>query len=384
MNQVFVIGGVRTPIGKTGGILSTFLPEQLAAFVLNAVINKFSLPASAVEHVILGNVWGPGGNMARVSILEAGWPYSIPGTTIDFQCGSGLSAISIAADQIAAGQADLVIAGGVESDSMAPARQFNPRDPRFHNQGFYERAPFSTLAIGDPEMGEGAEYLANVMDISREEMDKLALESHRKAYETQTEGYLKDIILPVDVNGKMVDKDESIRPGMNLKLLQRMPPAFVKEGRVTAGNACLKHDGAAVVLLASDRTIARFKLKPEAVILNYAMSGCDPNVFPLGPVFSTKKLLQKLALNLSKVDAFEINEAFAVKVLACCLKLGICLDKTNILGGALAYGHPYGASGAIILLHLLRALRKINGSLGIAAIGAAGGQGASVLIERCS
>lgn len=383
MDKVFIVGGERTPVGKTGGMLNVFLPEQLAGLVLNGVIDKFGISPGEVDHVILGNVWGPGGNIARVSVLEAGWPYEIPGTTIDFQCGSGLSAVTIGANQIAAGQADLVIAGGVESSSMAPVRKFNVRDPRFRGEGFYERAPFSIPLVGDPEMGQGAENLAGLMAISREEMDRLALESHRRASRTQNEGLLRDIILPVNVNGKMVSNDECIRPRMNMRLLERMPAAFVQGGKVTAGNACLKHDGAAAVLLASGRAINKFNLKPEAVILHQAISGCDPNVFPLGPVLSVKKALEKANKKLDEIDAFEINEAFAVKVLACCQKLSISLDKTNILGGALAYGHPYGASGAIILLHLLRALRKINGRLGIAAIGAAGGQGVAVLVERC-
>jgi acetyl-CoA C-acetyltransferase len=385
MNKIFLIGGTRTPIGKTGGILKNFLPEQLAALVMNNAVNKFGISPGEINLVLLGNAIGPGGNIARVSILEAGWPYHVSGITVDFQCGSGLSAISIAAGQIAAGQADLIIAGGVESTSMAPRRQFSPKDPRFQGEGvFYERAPFSTADVGDPEMGEAAESLAGLKNISREEMDRLALESHRRASCTQNEGLLRDIITPIDVNGKTIHDDECIRPSMNLELLERMPPAFINGGRVTAGNACLKHDGAAVLLLASEKAVKKYNLNPEAVILNTAINGCNPNVFPLGPVSSINKLMQNADLVLEDIDAFEINEAFAVKVLACSKELGISLDKTNILGGALAYGHPYGASGAIILLHLLKALKKINGRLGVASIGVAGGQGLSVLIERCS
>lgn len=383
MNNVYVIGGARTPIGKTGGILKDFLPEQLAALVLNATIQKFALPVSEIDHVIMGNACGPGGNIARVSLLAAGWPYDIPGTTIDFQCGSGLGAITIAIDQIAAGQADLILAGGTESTSMAPRRQFNLNDPRFKGDGFFKRAPFSTPAIGDPEMCQGAENLARLMDIARKDMDRFALESHQRAYRTQIEGILKEIILPVHVGGKVIYHDESIRPEINLKLLERMPPVVFRGGMITAGNACLTHDGAAVVLLASEKAVARFDLKPEAVMLNHAYSGCDPNVFPLGPVSSIKKLAAKSAMIPDDADAVEINEAFAVKVLTCCRELNLALEKTNILGGALAYGHPYGASGAVILLHLIKALKKINGRRGIATLGAAGGQGIAVLVERC-
>lgn len=385
MNKVFLIGGTRTPIGKTGGILKNFLPEQLAAPVMNDVIKRFGISPAEIDLVFLGNAVGPGGNIARVSILEAGWPYHISGVTVDFQCGSGLSAVSIAAGQIAAGQADLIIAGGVESTSMAPRRQFNPKDPRFQGEGvFYEKAPFSTSSAGDPEMGVAAENLAAQMKISRGEMDRLALESHRRACCTQKQGLLRDIITPIDVNGKTIYHDECIRPSMNLELLERMPPVFIKGGKVTAGNACLKHDGAAVLLLASEKAVRKYNLNPEAIVLNTAVNGCNPNVFPLGPVSSVNKLMQNSGFNLADIDAFEINEAFAVKVLVCSRELGISLDKTNILGGALAYGHPYGASGAVILLHLLRALKKINGRLGVASIGVAGGQGLAVLIERCN
>lgn len=383
MNKVYIIGGTRTPVGRIGGVLKGFLPEQLAALVLNEIIRKFALSPGEIDHVILGNAWGPGGNIARVSILEARWPYNIPGTTVDFQCGSGLSAISIAASQIMAGQAEMVIAGGLESTSMAPRKQFNTRDPRFQGTGFYERAPFSTPDAGDPEIGQAAENLAELLDISRAEMDRLALESHKRAYQAQNEGLLNDIILQLNSHGKIVCHDECIRPGIKPELLERMPSAFVKGGRITAGNACLKHDGAAVVLVASESVVRKYNLNPEAVILNCVSSGCDPNLFPLGPVPAIRTLLQKTKFKTEDIDAVEINEAFAVKVLACCRELGISHDKTNILGGALAYGHPYGASGAIILLHLIRALRKVNGRMGIAAIGAAGGQGVSVLIERC-
>ena len=384
MNKVFLIGGTRTPIGKTGGILKNFLPEQLAALVMNNVIKKFDISPGEIDLVLLGNATGPGGNIARVAILEAGWPYHVSGITVDFQCGSGLSAVSIATGQIAAGQADLIIAGGVESTSMAPRRQFNPKDPRFQGEDvFYEKAPFSTTNVGDPEMGAAAENLAGLKNIARADMDRLALESHKRAYSAQNQGLLRDIITPVDVNGKTIYHDECIRPRMSLELLERMPPAFIKGGQVTAGNACLKHDGAAVCLLASEKTVQKYNLNPEAVVLHTAITGCNPNLFPLGPVSSISKLMQNAGFDLEDIDAFEINEAFAVKVLACAKELGISLDKTNILGGALAYGHPYGASGAIILLHLLKALHKVNGRLGTASIGVVGGQGLSVLIERC-
>ena len=384
MNQAYLIGGIRTPIGKTGGFLKDVLPEQLASLVLNEMLAKYKLSPGDIGQVILGNAVGPGGNIARVSVLEAGWPVNIPAITVDSQCGSGLSAIHLAVSQIMAGQEDIILAGGVESTSLAPRRQFNPHDPRFQGDHvFYERAPFSPPAVGDPDVGVAAEWLAGQMDISRQEMDLFACESHKRAFQIQEQGYLKDIMIPVKMRGDMIIADECIRGRMNLKLLERMPAAFVAGGRITAGNTCLKHDGAAVVLVASRSAVHHYQLKPQAVIKGTASCGCDPNTFPLAPVYSIRKLLKNTSLTLSAIDAMEINEAFAVKILACCRQLGFSPDKTNILGGALAYGHPYGASGAIILLHLLKALQKVEGRFGIAAIGAVGGMGVSTLIERC-
>lgn len=384
MSKAYLIGGMRTPIGKTGGYLKDLLPEHLAGVVLNEVVLKYGLSPNVIDQVILGNAVGPGGNIARVSVLEAGWPYDIPAITVDSQCGSGLSAVSFAVSQIIAGQADLIIAGGVESTSMAPRRQFNHNDLRFQGENaYYERAPFSTPSIGDPDTGETAENLAEKMSISRKEMDALALESHKRASRVQEQGYLQDIIAPIKVLDKIVDSDECIRKNITLKLLERMKPVFRAGGKITAGNTCLKHDGAAAVLIASPVAVQKYNLQPQGIIRGTASCGCDPNLFPLGPVPTIQKLLLKSGLQLNEIDVMEINEAFAVKILACCQQLNFSLDKTNILGGALAYGHPYGASGAIILLHLLKALQHVDGRFGIVAIGAVGGMGMATLIERC-
>ena len=384
MSQVYLIGGRRTPIGKTGGFLKELLPEQLASVVLNELIAQYKVSPKDIDQVILGNAVGPGGNIARVCALEAGWPYNIPALTVDSQCGSGLSAVQAGANQIIAGQADLVIAGGVESTSMAPRRQFNQADPRFQGETvYYERAPFSTPSVGDPDIGEAAEKLAAILNISRKEMDILALESHRRASAAHEKGLLKDIISPVAVADRMIDSDECIRKGMSLKLLERMKPVFVDGGTITAGNTCLTHDGAAVILLASEHAVQKYNLRPQALVKGTVSAGCDPNFFPLSPVSAIEKLVAQSGLQLKEIDALEMNEAFAVKILACCKKLNFNLDKTNILGGALAYGHPYGASGAVILLHLLTALQQVNGRFGIASIGAVGGMGIATLIERC-
>jgi len=384
MSIPYLIGGMRTPIGKTNGYLKDVLPEQLGAAVLDEVVTQYKLSPRVIDQVILGNAVGPGGNIARVSVLAAGWPYSTPAITVDGQCGSGLSAVSFAVSQIMSGEADLIIAGGVESTSLAPRRQFNCNDPRFQGDDvYYDRAPFSTPAIGDPEIGEAAEHLAKQMNISRQEMDALALESHRRAAKVQEQGYFKNIMTSIEVAGKVIVSDECIRANITLRLLERMKPVFIDGGQITAGNTCLKHDGAAVILIASQKAVEQYNLKPQAIIRGTTSCGCDPNCFPLAPVGAIEKLLTKSQLTLKDIDALEINEAFAVKILACCRELDFSLDKTNILGGALAYGHPYGASGAIILLHLLKALQQVEGRFGVASIGAVGGMGMATLIERC-
>ncbi len=384
MKTVYLVDGLRTPIGKTGGMLKKYLPEMLGAKVLNGLLERNKIEADQIDQVILGNAVGPGGNLSRVTLLEAGWPFSIPGITIDYQCGSGMSSVLLGCSQILSGQAELIVAGGLESTSLAPIRQFCSEDPRYNSEKpVFERAPFSPSSIGDPDMGEGAENLAKMMGFSRGELDTLALQSHQKATKTLKTGILDRWILPLEVDGADCKKDESIREKISEKLLQRMPSVFVKGGVVTAGNACLTHDGAAALLLASGEAVGRYGLQPIAKFVTGAHVGTDPNLFALAPVFVIKKLLQDSQLVADKIDAIEINEAFAVKILACAKELKIDLSKINRLGGALAYGHPYGASGTMIIIHLMATLQHYDQKFGLAAIGVGGGVGAGILLERC-
>lgn len=385
LSKVFIVGGLRTPICKTGGGMKNILPEIAGSFILNGISEKYKIKPQNFDQVILGNAAGPGGNIARVTLLQAGWPESIPGITVDFQCGSGLSSVNLAVSQILAGQEDLILAGGIESTSLAPLRQFHKNDPRFNPElPFYSKAPFAPIDFADPEMGVGAENLANSLGISREEMDAQALLSHRRAIRMKEEKILEDIILPFIFDDKVISEDESIRKNISEKLLARMPGAFIKGGNVTAGNSCLTHDGAAGVLLASERAIKKFNLKAEAVVIDGTHIGVETSLFPLAPVAVIKKMLKRNNIKLEDIDAIEINEAFAVKVIACARQLNLPPEKFNVLGGAIAYGHPYGASGCIILLHLLKALEYTKGKIGIAALGVGGGTGTGIMIERLS
>jgi acetyl-CoA C-acetyltransferase len=384
LEKVYIIGGLRTPIGKTGGALKAFLPEHLAAHLLNKLLEKYNLSSENIDELLLGNCVGPGGNIARLSLLQAGWPLYIPATTIDFQCGSSLKAIELAASLIQSGNRELVVAGGVESTSLEPNKQYHPNDPRFQgNNVFYTRAQFSPLDLGDPDMIQGAENAAEKYAIKREDMDKWAVESHLRALQTKKEKRLQNIICPLQIEERTISEDESIRETVSLKLMQRARAIIKSDGKLTSGNSCLTHDGAAIILMASERAVKKYGLYAEAEYLGGTSIGLDPNLSPLGPVYAVEKLLSQKQLSISQIDAIEINEAFAVKVLAFLQKYDYASEKINSLGGALAYGHPYGASGAIIILHLLEALKKHNGKMGIATLGIAGGQGIAALLERC-
>ncbi|MEC9489913.1 MAG: thiolase family protein [Halanaerobiales bacterium] len=385
MGKVYILGGLRTAIGKTGGYFKKMLPEDLTAEILNALLEKYKLEAADIDQVMLGNAVGPGGNIARLSLLKAGWPLSIPATTIDFQCGSALSSINMAAALIKSGQSEIIVAGGLESTSLEIKKKLNKNDPRFQEKSdFLERAFFSPAEIGDSDMGIGAENVAELYDnISREEMDRWAIKSHQKALRAQQTGLLDDIIFPVkNSRNELIDQDEGIRKNISYRLLKRLRPVFKDDGKITAGNSCLTHDGAAAVILVSESFLKKYDLEADAEFIKGSAKGVDPNLSPMGPVPVVKDILAGENLNTSNLDAVEINEAFAVKILACSQELGLDLAKVNILGGALAYGHPYGASGAIILLHLLQSLKKINGQYGLAAMGAAGGQGVGTLIKK--
>lgn len=380
MPEVYLVGGLRTIIGKKNGSLKNILPERLAAIVLNGILKKYALQPQNIDEVIAGNIIGPGGNISRVCVLEAGWPYSIPAFSIDAQCASGLTAIDMASALIASGRAQLIVAGGTESSSLAPSKRLNAKDPRYQGPDlFYKQAPFVPMRLGDPNIGLVAERLAVDYHISRRQMDEFALRSHQKACLAQKKDLLKDIIIPIESNYR----DDGPKSNMNMALLSRLKGAYQEGGNITAGNSCRQHDGAAFLLLASKEALKKYNLLPQAILSPTVNDGCDPHTFPLGPIPAIEKLLSiHQQYSLHTIDAVEINEAFAVQILICCQELGLSFDKVNQLGGAIAFGHPYGASGAIILLHMLQTLNIKRAKTGIAAIGAVGGLATAMLMQR--
>ncbi len=377
MNRVFLLGGLRSHVGVRNGIFKDVLPEDLGAGVLAALGKQFDL--SLADALYCGNAVGPGGNIGRLTLLKAGLPSSMPGITIDAQCASSLTAVDLAYGKIAAGQADFLIVGGGESSSLAPEKSYAERDPRSKlRPRRYHAAQFIPEEYCDEAMLLGAERTAELAKISREEADAAALASQRRAVAAAGEGKLDDVIVPLFGS----TRDEAIRPRLNEKIVARARCMSGKEGGIiTAANACTINDGAAFVLLASESFMKSHGLTPKAEIVTTALTGGDPLRPPLAADAAAAAAIQKAGLTYDDITAFEYNEAFSViDVLFDRAHLAV-KDRLNQWGGALAYGHPYGASGAIILIHLMKILESHGGGYGAASIGAAGGVGECVLLR---
>ena len=380
MSRAVIVAARRTPVGRIGGCLRDLPVEDLAAPVIRAVLADAGLDPAEVDDVLLGNAVGPGGNVARLSALAAGLPASVPGVTVDRQCGSGLEAINMAARLIEAGAGEVYLAGGVESTSTAPWRVAKPAGPG-RSPRFYDRARMAPDQIGDPEMGVAAENVARAFGITRERQDAYALNSHRKAVAAQAAGRFVREIVPLALpDGTRVERDECPRPDTSLEKLSRLPAVFVPGGTVTAGNACPVNDGAAVVAVVSERRFAATAGARGLVVVDSAAAGVDPNLLGTGPIPAVRRLLaRRPGLSLEQLDRVEFNEAFAAQVLACLDTLGIPEEIVSVGGGALALGHPYGASGAILVTRLFSELQP--GQRGLATLGIGGGIGLATLVE---
>lgn len=378
-----VIAARRSPVGRAFGTLSTLEPQDIAGAVIQAVLSDCGAEAETVDDVILGNATGGGGNIARLSALTAGLPVSVPGVTVDRQCGSGLDAIITACHLVAAGAGSLFLAGGVESTSRAPWRVARPKHPGAV-PSFYGRARFSPDDIGDPEMGVAAENVATRYNISRQRQDAFALQSHQRAVKAQSQGRFDAEILPLQIpGGQRISADECPRPDTSAEKLARLRPVFVDGGTVTAGNSCPLNDGAAVVAVSSLEQARRLRRREGLFFAGAAAAGVDPNYLGIGPVPATRKLLEKNPdIRLEEVELIEFNEAFASQVLASLDEIGIPEARVNLEGGALALGHPFGASGAILMTRIFHQFRHPaaahkDGALALAMMGIGGGMGLS-------
>jgi 3-oxoadipyl-CoA thiolase len=396
MKPVYIIDTIRTPVGKFGGALANVRPDDLLAHVIKSLVERnSSIDVNAIEDVIAGAVNQAGEdnrNVARMAALLAGLPVTVAGNTVNRLCASGLQAIMDAARQLKCGDAELIIAGGVESMTRAPfvmakAGEKFQRTTEIYDTTLGWRFINKKLsAIHHPySMGETAENVAKQWNISRHEQDTFALASQRKYFEALTAGKWKDEIVPVGVQGNkneesLFEADEHPRQTSGEKLAA-LKPAFIKDGTVTAGNSAGINDGAAAMLLASEEAVKKFNLQPMAKIVSMAVAGVDPSIMGIGPVPATQKALQRAGLKVSDLDLIELNEAFASQSIACIRDLGLDIDKVNVNGGSIAIGHPLGCSGVRISTTLLHEMKRISAKFGLATMCIGVGQGAAVIYE---
>lgn len=397
MRDVVIVDAVRTPIGRYGGALRDVRPDDLAALVIAALVRRTGIDPACVEDVVFGcaNQAGEDNrNVARMAALLAGLPVEVPGQTVNRLCGSGLQAAVTAYHAIRCGDGDVMIAGGVESMTRAPFVVAKAAEPWSRKLEIYDttigwRFTNPRLAEKYPpySMGETAENVAERYGITREEQDRYALMSQQRAARAIQEGRFRDEIVPVVIpqpSGEplVVDRDEHPRPDSTLEALSKLRPAFRKGGTVTAGNSSGINDGAAALLLAEASTARQLGLRPMARIVASAVAGVDPAVMGIGPVPAVRKALARAGLRVEDVDLVELNEAFASQVLACVRELGLDLERVNVNGGAIALGHPLGASGARILGHLVWEMRRREARYGLATMCIGVGQGIAVVVER--
>ncbi|HLI97037.1 MAG TPA: thiolase family protein [Candidatus Baltobacteraceae bacterium] len=386
--EVVVVDAVRTPIGRYGGALAEVRPDDLAAVVLKSLIERSGFDPAIIDDVMLGAANQSGEdnrNVARMAVLLAGLPVHVPGATLNRLCGSSLQAINSAAQAIAWGDGDVMIAGGVESMTRAPFVQLKAQKP-------YERpAQLWDTTIGwrmvNPRMkelyppislGETAERVAEQYGITRDEQDRFALESQQRTKAAVARGAFNDEIVSVGAVGV----DEHPRPETTLEALAKLKPAFKKDGTVTAGNSSGINDGASALLLCEASAAKRLGLQPMARIVSSGVAGVHPDVMGLGPIPASRKALERAGLRMSEVDLVEINEAFAAQSIACLRDLEIDPNKANVNGGAIALGHPLGASGARIATTLLHELRRRRARYGLATMCIGVGQGITTIFER--
>ena len=397
MEDAVILSAVRTPIGRYGGVLKDVRPDDLAALVIAEAVRRAGIEPAIVEDVIMGcaNQAGEDNrNVARMALLLAGFPLEVAGQTVNRLCGSGLQAVNSAAQAIQTGMGDTFVAGGVESMTRAPfvmgkaetafSRSATIYDTtigwRFVNPRLAEmHYPYS--------MGETAENVAERYKISREEQDAWALRSHQRAVAAQRSGVFAQEIVAVPVPQKkgepvMVTLDEHPRPDTSLEALAKLKPAFRKGGSVTAGNSAGINDGAAALVLMAGNKAQQLGLRPRARIVASAVAGVDPAYMGLGPIYATRKVLQRAGMSINDMDLIELNEAFASQTLQCARELEIDTEKLNVNGGAIALGHPLGCSGARILTTLLYELERRGGRFGLATMCIGVGQGIATIIER--
>ncbi|MGN7200581.1 thiolase family protein [Arthrobacter sp. SAFR-044] len=378
--QPVIIAARRTPVYPVNGALRSLRAHELLAPVLRTLVAEVALDPAAVTDVVIGNAVGGGGNVARLALLEAGLPVTVPGITVDRQCGSGLDAIVLAARLVAAGGSPLYLAGGVESTSTAPLRAHIKDDG---GPEFYRRAQFVPDSFGDPDMGVAAETVAEEYGVARERQDAFALASHRKAIAAIQDGRFTNELVPLETSAGTVSLDGGPRANLTPAVMARFPAAFVPGGTVTAGNSCFDADAASAVVVTSLERARQRGVRHGLLVRGTGTAGVAPQVLGMGAVPAASGVLAAAGVKADELDLVEFNEAFASQTLACLDQLGIDPGRANLDGGALALGHAYGASGAVLVTRLLAQARRADteGALGLALISMAGGMGTAALLE---
>ena len=392
MREVVIASAVRTPIGTFGGALKDVSAVDLGALVIKEALNRAGVKGELVEEVIMGNVIqaGLGQNIARQATIKAGLPVEVPAMTVNKVCGSGLRTVSLAAQIIKAGDADIIVAGGTENMSQAPYLLKTARWGQRMGDGKMVDSMINDAlwdAFNDYHMGVTAENIAKEWNLAREEQDEFSLNSQLKAEAAIKAGRFKDEIVPVLIpqrkgEPKVFDTDEFPRLGSTIEGLAKLKAAFAKDGTVTAGNASGINDGAAAFVVMSAEKAEELGITPLAKIVSYGQKGLDPSIMGYGPFHATKKALEVAKLNIEDLDLIEANEAFAAQSLAVAKDLKFDMSKVNVNGGAIALGHPVGASGARILVTLIHEMQKRDAKKGLATLCIGGGMGTALIVER--
>ncbi|CAM3791732.1 thiolase family protein [Mesobacillus thioparans] len=382
-----IVSAVRTAIGRQGGALASVPAHVFGAEVIKEAIRRANVQPEMIEDVIMGNVISGGGNIARLTALQTGLSLELPGLTIDRQCGSGINAVILAAQAIKAGDGDVYVAGGIESMSRAPYLMDKPEKPYSPVPPSFRKSRLSPEEIGNPPMGITAENLAEKYSISRKEQDEFSLASQQKMAAAMAEGRFDEQIVPITIpirKGEPIvfKKDEHPRPQTTIEALSKLHPAFLQGGSVTAGSSSGLNDAAAALVIMSREKAKELGVKPLAVIREQAIAGVDPNIMGIGPVPAVKKVIEKSGLKLGDMDLIEINEAFAAQVIACNRELNMDMEKVNVNGGAIAHGHPLGATGAILITKAVYELERRDGRYALITACIGGGQGIAAIIER--
>ncbi|MEL7647334.1 MAG: thiolase family protein [Sedimentibacter sp.] len=382
--SVVIVSAARTPIGSFMGAFSELKAQTLGAIAMSEAIKRAGIETSIIDEVIMGNIVGadPRGNPAREALLEAEIPISVPAFTVNKNCASSVKSVTLAAALIKAGESDIILAGGMENMTKVPYILRNAR------KGFRmgEQKVEDLLILLLEGMGLTAERLAEKYGISRDEQDEFALRSQLKASMAQENGFFEDEIVPVEVRSKkgsiIVTKDEGIKSNTNLEVLSKLKPAFKNGGTVTAGNSSTINDAGAALLLMSEAKARELGLKPLVKILGWASAGCEPDIMGIGPVPATKLLMNKIGMKISDIDLIELNEAFAVQSLAVIKELDLDIEKVNVNGGAIALGHPTGATGSILITKLIYEMKRRASQTGMVTLCIGGGQGMSLVLEN--